>query len=68
MDWNKGVQKIDKELGHEQMERLIHQGSDKCDYGNHLGAFIKFFKPLGILFPLIEQINKERFIENNFSP
>ena len=54
MDWNKGVQKIDKELGHEQMERLIHQGSDKCDYGNHLGAFIKFFKPLGILFPLIE--------------
>ena len=48
MDWNKGVQKIDKELGHEQMERLIHQGSDKCDYGNHLGAFIKFFKPLGI--------------------
>ena len=41
MGWNKGIHNIDKELVSQADGAINPSGSDKCDYGNHLGAFIR---------------------------
>ena len=37
-----------KNFSSERVERQIYQGSDKCDYGNHLNAFYTGCGEIGI--------------------